>query len=1605
MKTLKSIPFGRLFNRKNRNLFAAVAFLLVFTMVLLHYGPVIQILAESKAPQTEYVSDVRMYTADTPQEAKEMCTKDGYIPVDGDLNTGAEGGSVILGYQTTKDADQAVTDVRMMQMTSGFSTINYYELVERQYPQLDGFIADEYATINEFADRLDKGSRNAEIARDYLNLFTIPETGKLLGDYFVGGSVDQKTLKKLFLQSTAVVTTTILGQLTLGVSDDPDNTWASRVYGLREKFEDDQDDKRNKKANEEVNENPEDVTDPESPEVNNNPEEPENPEVTENPAEDAETTEPEEVLTTPESAEPEEDEEEPRRDPYAELDKKYLDDTERLVTVIQDYATKYQTAIVRAESNGGEIPEISPDEATAEEMNEKGTDSIYVLAHDMLNQFRYSDEIQLGDWLVDMGCLKLADKKELRQLYPLTAAMTNGQIITTELTGICSSAFYLFDLSSQEGELNKKLKEAKAACRELEGKDVISVWSGVDQDMFSKTVAVTGDAQRYTNIKNTADNMVKRNKVIQVLENVSSIAQTASKIAGGVVALLMIPNAIVQAVATDAALWYCQHFTTYMVFACMGKVAAVLTAITTIVLIVAIVIMVIVWLYETFKPECDELDYTAIPEIAMDLSTDDNLSGSNGLLRYDLIRDPDGKGDVNAYNGKQWNALYYSKNTESGRPITVPEDKSAFIVQVGNSVNPEGYAPVRNFDEIYAANLNANVKNSDASQIYLFYSSPGTKANTTAVRDGEDDQESENQELDMPDGYISTLYLSCADNETEAKLNLTKKGYKTIDVNLSPSTGDENIFGTVTKKMYTYLGYTVTKNKDAAVTDIRMVRTKSTSQAVMYGNVKYTAAGYDARENSICYTKDESAGSPIRADRLQVLDSISEAKKESEPVCYLGGPAYNFDQISDNTRWDKSRYIFFTPSDADAKGKEYISGLFFVAGRDAKESGYSLEDFAERLGGVMLSADLTKGKVWKESVAAMGRTATIEIEDFRTYLCYTTTHDPKRAIYDIKLYTGTPKMMYFLPTITAMTESGSGDASETGYSVSTVFIQDETIDGSLSGDGRKKFMYHKEQSVFNDFLVEQGRANRYFGQTEDNSLPGVKWDAVNWQPKALYVSGVKKGCEPLTVKDILLSGGDAPSGFTSVRDFKFPYEKNPIRMSYFFSPKANKCSKTYLYIRGTAPEKGKYIASLSLAAYSPDSDRKEEERAAGDMLADDLCYITLLSQSSGGIINRNLEVNPSEAWYNAADEFNGYGTNKYPAKAAYLGVSYTNDPRKAIHGIIKKTADDEGSPKDTIKVSGATYSLVKNLSGSKATPVTSPNGRKYYLYTSTSAGASPAAAPITDINVSESVFESGMATVLTVDKGDTTKQTDRYGNVLEDEQLVTPYGDKNEALFMHVNTAENLLGIDTFYVGTGWSNSAAQADLLSQGAVYCLPLDLSKGMKKSPCVYLGYSKYDPEFTKTKRTKYYMELAIKDLYVYQGDDPQRSIKVDGNKYTLVSKTSLSDKEPMYLYQTTALINDKNQEDASYITSVAAAQYDRVPKDVAENRWENLLTTDKVPIDLNYGGVAWDDTEEMHITDSRIHVFVHRNDNYIKPEGAITGGYTTDRTDLGDLVLNK
>ena len=71
-----------------------------------------------------------------------------------------------------------------------------------------------------------------------------------------------------------------------------------------------------------------------------------------------------------------------------------------------------------------------------------------------------------------------------------------------------------------------------------------------------------------------------------------------------------------------------------------------------------------------------------------------------------------------------------------------------------------------------------------------------------------------------------------------------------------------------------------------------------------------------------------------------------------------------------------------------------------------------------------------------------------------------------------------------------------------------------------------------------------------------------------------------------------------------------------------------------------------------------------------------------------------------------------------------------------------------------------------------------------------------------------------------------------------------------------------------------------------------------------------------------------------------------LTIDKRKYTLCGNRNLNygtGGTPMYLYQTTALINDKDKNDASYITSVAAASMTEYRRILRITGGENLLTT--------------------------------------------------------------
>ena len=1256
---------NKLTKKTNKVLFASLAVVLALSIGFLAHFQMFGFLARAEEAKAQYVGEVRIYQGKTAEAAAEACRKDGFTPVEGNLNEGTDEDAVVLGYTTTGNKDEALTDVRMMQMTSGFSTINYKDLVARQYPGLDSVIDEQYNTIKEFKGKVESGSYNAKTALKFLNLYEIPELNMKLGDYYLSDSLNKDMLQKLLLQTAATVSTTVYNQLALGVSDCSEDNWASRVH-------------QNK-----------DILD-----VGND-----------------------------------DDSVEAGTDPYAQLDREYLSNAERLVNVIHDFSTKYQNGLARVNTNGGKMPDPNPEEAPAEEVSEIGSESLALTAYGVLNQYQYDDNTPLGDWLVEMGNLTLSNKAELRKLYPLIASMTNGQIITAQMVGFPVSTFYLNDLSGSENDFANSINEAKKECRDDNNTETISVWTGVDQKLFEQECAVTGDAQRYTNLKDTAENLTKRNKFIATLEAISSWCSTTTSLAG-ITAIGMLPNMMVGWFAKDAAVWAASHTTLAWIFGGLAKGAAYVSAGCSLITLAILLIMLVVFLYDCLKPECDDLTYTDIPTITMDLSADVNDSDNRGLLRYDLIQSPDGKADLNAYEGKQWNALYSSQNTQAGKPIVVPDGSAPFIVKKNDAANPAGYKAVRNFDELYAANLNANVKEGDAPAVYLFYSDPGESANTTEVKDGDKPKEETQGTTEATaeaekKQYIASVYLSCEGSETIAKSKLTQQGYQVIDVNLTPELREKN-------RSYSYLGYTVTTNEKAAVTDIRMAKIKSTSQAVMYGTVKYTAAGFDGHNNSICYTKDTSAGSPILADDIQIADKLSDGKKGYVPVCYFGSAAYNFDACVNNTKWDKAKYIFFSPSEKFTSGTEYIAGLFFVSGANAKENGWSLAEYAEKLGGKLLgNENFTKGRQWHKKVMGPESGMNCYVKNMQTYLCYTTTHDPKRAIFDVQFYAGTPRMQTMMTMLTAYTGNKDTNYAQTGYGVTNVFMQSaKSMPQYQSDTTEKEYLSHYEVNNYDDFTVGINDAFGCDQKDVDNIIPGVQWQTVLNQPRLLYACGYKSGYDPLTKDDLALSSsGEVPEGFASVQDVKFPYEAKPLNLAYYYHEKSDECSPAYLYIRRAAPVRGKYIASLKVATYNPDPKWEEAERKVNDDFSNDLCYYSLAGSSSE-ILLQNLKQYSVNTWYNKSAKGGEAAATDYDESAAYLGVTYTDNPAKAIHGLLRMRAELNVTPAETLTVNGAKYSLVQNVTNKEPTPIVSANGERYYLYATVSSGGSSTGAAL-----------------------------------------------------------------------------------------------------------------------------------------------------------------------------------------------------------------------------------------------------------------------------------
>ena len=176
---------------------AITSAVLCMTMLILAPTQVVASAAENE--QKKYISEVKVGMGETSDQASKELLAEGYTILKddngnyADLNEDAGSKSalkegpnqkiVYLGYKTTADASDAITDLAVMNMDGGYSYDDYEKLMQTHMEtQIKPFVGRFIATLREYRENLQKpqDSANYKRANYYkaqLNKLTDDDTG------------------------------------------------------------------------------------------------------------------------------------------------------------------------------------------------------------------------------------------------------------------------------------------------------------------------------------------------------------------------------------------------------------------------------------------------------------------------------------------------------------------------------------------------------------------------------------------------------------------------------------------------------------------------------------------------------------------------------------------------------------------------------------------------------------------------------------------------------------------------------------------------------------------------------------------------------------------------------------------------------------------------------------------------------------------------------------------------------------------------------------------------------------------------------------------------------------------------------------------------------------------------------------------------------------------------------------------------------------------------------------------------------------------------------------------------------------------------------------
>ena len=584
----------------------------------------------------EFISEVALVYKDSVAEAKKAIEGTDWKLFEQDLNANADAwidDGVYLIYKTTTDVEEAITDLRIMDMYGGYSSSNYDKQLEasrKAYMQAVSYIR---ITAAEFKALYVAGDEMAKIAYRQMNYYKDSNTNLLMGDFMLNIPSDE-ALVTVLLEGNGYAVTNLISLLAVGISGGSDKTLAERIS---EKFA---------------------IKDTLS-------------------------------------------------DGY------YYDATSKLADEFKEFSACVRRYNALADQYDLTDEDMSDEEA--EFLLEYATIAL------ILEQIPYGEET-LKDFLA-------RDDWQIKDLYPIVAALSEGQLALTDI-GVFTTVLQYSSPSASIERLYEALEETEKELTDENGNlRVFDVYTGVDRSIFEGDFAFTTAAERQQALTGMEWSATQSSNDAVPYEQIKAMTIAGASLAVGPIVAVKILKTLIMAFG-----WGGNSGTVLNSFGTVGaKVLSFLLGTTKDgallgigkggltkfgliagvgILMVAIGVTSIAAVYGYYNSE-----YTPIPNTMVDVrETDlgDKYIKYTAAKVFENGKLSEKNADFNAYQGKEWNALYYTKDATAGNCLT-----PNFVFSDSSSAVTRRHQGVSMFGETNAFNLNSHVFNSSAKGAYL----------------------------------------------------------------------------------------------------------------------------------------------------------------------------------------------------------------------------------------------------------------------------------------------------------------------------------------------------------------------------------------------------------------------------------------------------------------------------------------------------------------------------------------------------------------------------------------------------------------------------------------------------------------------------------------------------------------------------------------------------------------------------------------------------------------------------------------------------------------------------------------------------------------------